>query len=274
MRLTRKQLEQLAYDTMDEYNRKLGTTFSANTVELAFFTPKNGVTVYEEICTRYFKRHLSEEYKSPGFFENFAAMAMIGDIKDGILVREDMDIPEYEWHHIFLHELSHILACREEIGGELFYDRFCMGYAESPEEDGYINAGYAIWREFSAELFAMDIDDGCVPFTISSMKKHIINLCKEITFDNPNAKEAMYRLLIYLFKSDDYYLSKDADEFSEMIKKCGVSVVLDFEPVIRLIFAHLAGESAWKTDVDFIMELGFLYSLSITNKRLNAIANS
>ena len=30
---------------------------------------------------------------------------MIGDIKDGILVREDMDIPEYEWHHIFLHEL-------------------------------------------------------------------------------------------------------------------------------------------------------------------------
>ena len=45
MRLTRKQLEKLAYDAMDEYNRKLGTTFSANTVELAFFTPKNGVTV-------------------------------------------------------------------------------------------------------------------------------------------------------------------------------------------------------------------------------------
>ena len=82
MRLTRKQLEQLAYDTMDEYNRKLGTYFSANTVELAFFTPKNGVAVYEEICTRYFKRHLSEKYKSPGFFENFAAMAMIGDINE------------------------------------------------------------------------------------------------------------------------------------------------------------------------------------------------
>ena len=65
MRLTRKQLEQLAYDTMDEYNRKLGTYFSANTVELAFFTPKNGVAVYEEICTRHFKRHLSETYKYP-----------------------------------------------------------------------------------------------------------------------------------------------------------------------------------------------------------------
>ena len=274
MRLTRKQLEQLAYDTMDEYNRKLGTTFSANTVELAFFTPKNGVAVYEEICTRYFKRHLSEKYKSPDFFENFAAMAMIGDIKDGILVREDMDIPEYEWHHIFLHELSHILACREEIGGELFYDRFCMDYAESPEEDGYINAGYAIWREFSAELFAMDLDDDCTPFSINEVKNYIINLCKEITLDNPNAKEAMYRLLIYLFKSDDYYLSKDADEFLERIKKCGVSVVLDFEPVIRLIFAHLAGESAWKIDVDFITELGFLYSLSITDKRLNVLVNS
>ena len=40
MRLTRKQLEQLAYDTMDEYNRKLGTYFSANTVELAFLLRK------------------------------------------------------------------------------------------------------------------------------------------------------------------------------------------------------------------------------------------
>ena len=50
--------------------------------------------------------------------------------------------------------------------------------------------------------------------------------------------------------------------------------MLDFEPVIRLIFAHLDGEAAWKIDVDFITELGFLYSLSITNKRLNAIANS
>ena len=100
----------------------------------------------------------------------------------------------------------------------MFYDRFCMDYAESPEEDGYINAGYAIWREFSAELFAMDLDDDCTPFSINEVKKYIINLCKEITLDNPNAKEAMYRLLIYLFKSDDYYLSKDADEFSERIK--------------------------------------------------------
>ena len=273
MRLTRKQLEQLAHDTMDEYNRKLGTYFSANTVELAFFTPKNGVAVYEEFCIRYFKRQLSEKYKSSGFFENFAAMAMIGDIKDGILVREDMDIPEYEWHHIFLHELSHILACREEIGGELFYDLFCVDYAESPEEDGYINAGYAIWREFSAELFAMDIDDGCVPFTISSVKKYIINLCKEITFDEPNAKEAMYRLLIFLFKSDDYYFSKNEDDFIKHISNCGLSVVLDFESVIRLVYQHLAGDSSWKIDVDFIMELGFLYTLSIANKRFKTIAN-
>lgn len=273
MRITRKQLVQLAYDTMNEYNIKMGTAFSSDTVELAFFTPKNGVAVYEEFCTRYFKRQLSEKYKLPEFFENFAAMAMIGDIKDGILVREDMDIPEYEWHHIFLHELSHILACREEIGGELFFDLFCVDYAESPEEDGYINAGYAIWREFSAELFAMDIDDGCVPFTISSVKKYIINLCKEITFDEPNAKEAMYRLLIFLFKSDDYYFSKNEDDFIKHISNCGLSVVLDFESVIRLVYQHLAGDSSWKIDVDFIMELGFLYTLSIVNKRFKTIAN-
>ena len=38
---------------------------------------------------------------------------------------------------------------------------------------GYINAGYAIWREFSAELFAMDLDDDCTPFSINEVKKYI-----------------------------------------------------------------------------------------------------
>ena len=83
----------------------------------------------------------------------------------------------------------------------------------------------------------------------------------------------MYSLLIFLFKSDDYYFSKNEDDFIKHISNCGLSVVLDFESVIRLVYQHLAGDSSWKIDVDFIMELGFLYTLSIANKRFKTIAN-
>lgn len=81
----------------------------------------------------------------------------------------------------------------------------------------------------------------------------------------------MYRLLIFLFKSNDYYFSKNEDDFIKHISNCGLSVVLDFESVIRLVYQHLASDSSWKIDVDFIMELGFLYTLSIANTRNNLL---
>jgi len=268
MKLTQEKLLQLVYDSMDEINEKIGTDFSKDKIVIDFFTPDNGVDVYKNLCQKYFPQYLKEKYKEQGYFQTFAAMAFIGEKKDGILIREDMDLSCFEWHHIILHELSHIIVCREELNGENFYDKYCVDYAENSIEDGYINAGYAIWREFSAEVFALDLDDSIVPYTLNDVKQRIQELLSYIKFDVPTAKEAMYKLLNTIFKSDDYYLSKNEDDFISKIQKSKVSNILIFDPVIRIVFRQLSRKCAWEINVEFIRELGcaYLFCLSSTVK--------
>lgn len=263
MRLTQEKILQLVYQTMEEINQKIGTDFSKDKIEIAFFTPTTGVSVYEKLCERYFPKHLTQEYKQKGYFETFAAMAFIGEEKDGILIREDVDLSAFEWHHMILHEFSHIIVCREELNGEMFYDKYCVDYADNTIEDGGINAGYAIWREFSAEVFALDLDDAIYPYSLNDAKRRIDELVPFISVENPNAKEAMQKLLNIIFKSDDYYLSKNADEFISRIKKSKVSIILIFEVMIRLVFEQLSHKCAWKIDIDFIREFGCQYLLCL-----------
>ena len=263
MRLTQEKIHQLVYQTMEEINQKLGTDFSKDKIEIAFFTPTTGISVYEKLCKRYFPKHLTQEYRQKGYFETFAAMAFIGEEKDGILIREDVDLFAFEWHHMILHEFSHIIVCREELNGEMFYDKYCVDYADNTIEDGCINAGYAIWREFSAEVFALDLDDAIYPYYLNDAKDRIDELVSLITAKNSNAKEAMQKLLNVIFKSDDYYLSKSADEFISRIKKSRVSNILIFASIIRLVFEQLSHKCAWKINVDFIREFGSQYLLCL-----------
>ena len=274
MKLTKEQLLNLVYSTMEEMNAKLETDFSEDTVEIAFFVPNNGIAVYEALCSRYFPSHLSEDYKKESFFLSFAAMAFVGEEKDGILIREDLDLSLAEWHHIILHELSHLLVIREELNGENFYQKYCVDYAENTEEDGIINAGYAIWREFSAEVFALDLDDSIMPYSLNDASSRINKLLPLISPPDPIAKEALQKSLNYLFKSDDYYFAEDEEEFIERIAKSKAKKLLDFELVIRHIYKHLSHECAWEIDLDFIRDLGYFYTLGATNKLLkNRILN-
>ena len=96
MTLTQEKILQFVYKTMEEINQKLGTDFLKDKIEIAFFTPKTGVSVYEKLCKRYFPKHLTQEYKQEGYFEAFAAMAFIGAEKDGILIRDDLDLSPFE----------------------------------------------------------------------------------------------------------------------------------------------------------------------------------
>ena len=73
----------------------------------------------------------------------------------------------------------------------------------------------------------------------------------------------MQKLLNVIFKSDDYYLSKSADEFISRIKKSKVSKILIFESIIRLVFEQLSHECAWEIDIDFIREFGCQYLLCL-----------
>ena len=266
MKLTKKQLLDIVYSTMEEMNEKLDTEFSKDNVEIAFFVPENGIAVYEALCSRYFPSHLSEKYKNEGYFLSFAAMAFVGEEKDGILIREDLDLPSVEWHHIFLHELSHILVIREELNGENFFDKYCVDYADNSEEDGIINAGYAIWREFSAEVFAQDLDDSIMPYSLNDAAARINELLPLVSPPDPIAKEALQRSLNLLFKSDDYYFAENEEDFIKRISKSKAKKLLDFELVIRHIYKHLSKECAWEIDLEFIRDLGTFYLLGASQK--------
>ena len=87
MRLTKEKIHQLVYETMEEVNRKLGTDFLKEKLEIEFFTPSTGILAYERICKN-FPRYLEENYQEEGYFETFAAMAFLGEGKNGILIRE------------------------------------------------------------------------------------------------------------------------------------------------------------------------------------------
>ena len=267
MRLPKEKIHQLVYETMEEINEKLGTDFSKEKLEIEFFTPSEGILAYEKIC-RNFPKYLEEKYQEEGYFETFAAMAFLGEDKDGILIREGIDADERDWHHIILHEFSHIIVGHDELDGENFFDKYCRGYAADITEDGWINAGYAIWREFSAEMFALDLDDSVYPYSINDEKNRIKKLLSRIRVGDVCAKESLQKILNILFKSDEYYYSKNEDEFIEKIKRSKASAVLLFEPVIRMVFAHLLQERAWKINIEFITSLGYQYILCLANREV------
>ena len=101
-----------------------------------------------------------------------------------------------------------IYCVHHELDGKSFYDEYCEGYAHSNEEDGMINAGYAVWRECIAEIIAIECDDNCDIFPIRDKKKMLAQLRDEI--DQRDGKPVSYTHLD-VYKRQD---SNHADAFT------------------------------------------------------------
>ena len=144
------------------FNERLGAEFSEDNLVLCCFQTENQQEVFEQFCKQYFPDRLEDRYTEDGYFD-FHASAFVGtgDGADGILLRTDIARHPAELKHILLHELAHIFCTRNEIDGDNFFERYCMDDTISREEDGTINAGYAVWRELIAELIAFELDDNC-----------------------------------------------------------------------------------------------------------------
>ena len=140
-RYTEQELRDIFYDALDFFNEALDSGITRDNTVLAFFTPENGLEVYEQFCREHFPRNLDEGYKAEGYFQSFAAQAFMGRGRYGVMVRADIDFPLPELRRVFLHEISHLFCCENEIEGGGFFDRYCMG---SGAEDGMMNAGYAV----------------------------------------------------------------------------------------------------------------------------------
>ena len=158
--------------------------------------------------------------------------------------------------HIFLHELAHIYCVHHELDGKSFYDEYCEGYAHSNEEDGMINAGYAVWRECIAEIIAIECDDNCDIFPIRDKKKMLTQLRDEI--DQRDGKLLVSEILTAVMTSAEVEASQTWDEAEKAIHSLKLFDTAPEMDLMRLVFNQLQ-DRLIEIDVDFISELGFLY---------------
>ena len=167
---TRNELTEYFFEALDMFNDCLDSDISKENVLLEFFTPENGVAVYESFCRDHFPKLLEEPYKEEGYFESFGAQAFVNETEYGVLIREDINFTLGGVLQMFLHEISHLYCTKNEIDGGGFFDKYCMG---SGPEDGMMNAGYAIWREAVADIMADSIISEYATTTLSAIKKFV-----------------------------------------------------------------------------------------------------
>ena len=244
-------------------NERMGTEFSEDNLVLCCFQTENQQEVFEQFCKQYFPERLTDRYKEDGYFD-FHASAFVGEGEnsvDGILLRTDVERSPATLYHILLHELAHIFCTHNELGGDSFYKRYCMDDTLSSEEDGAINAGYAIWRELIAELIAFEMDDNCLVLALED-KENILRYYME-ELEDGNRKMAVSMILCEALTSREGEMSSTWSAAQKKIAKYKPFDNQLFMDLLELVFRKLRKNFA-EIDRDFILELGSLYLFLIT----------
>lgn len=244
-------------------NERMGTEFSEDNLVLSCFQTENQQEVFEQFCKQYFPDRLTDRYKEDGYFD-FHASAFVGEGEnsvDGVLLRTDVERTPATLYHILLHELAHIFCTHNELGGDSFYKRCCMDDTLSSEEDGAINAGYAIWRELIAELIASEKDDNCVVLSLED-KEDILRYYME-ELEDGNRKMAVSMILCEALTSCE---GEPAATWNATKRKVAKYEPFDdplFMDLLELVVRKLK-KNFVEIDRDFILELGSRYLFLVT----------
>lgn len=249
-------------------NERMGTEFSEDNLVLRCFQTENQQEVFGEFCKQYFPDRLTDRYKEDGYFD-FHASAFVGEGEsgvDGVLLRTDIERTPATLYHILLHELAHIFCTRNEIDGDNFYERYCMDDTISREEDGTINAGYAVWRELAAELIAFELDDNCdvVPLR---RKKDLLSYYEGELLTG-NGKIGVSMILCEAMTSAEGEASMTWDAAKSKFARFKPFDDPLYRDLLELVFTHIR-ECFIEIDRDFIYEIGVLY-LSIAAQAMIA----
>ena len=243
---TKEELTEYFFEALDTFNACMDSDIDEDNVLLEFFTPANGVKVYESFCRAHFPNMLEENYKEPGYFESFGASAFLNAKEYGVLIREDIDFTLGEILQMFLHEISHLYCSRNEIEGGNFFDKYCMG---SGVEDGMMNAGYAIWREAVADILADSIMSEYSTMTLGNVADTIDDLYAELAA----------LIIVYIMISSEVAGTTDWEEAEKAIKKF---IKIDrpiFITILKQVFEQLHRTPFWEITPEFIMTLGRTY---------------
>ena len=244
-------------------NERLGTEFSEDNLVLRCFQTENQQEVFEQFCKQYFPDRLTDRYKEDGYFD-FHASAFIGEGEnsvDGILLRTDVERSPATLYHILLHELAHIFCTHNELAGDSFYKRYCMDDTLSSEEDGAINAGYAVWRELIAELIASETDDNCDFLSLEDKEDILRDYMEEL--EDGDRKLAVSMILCEALTSRE---GEPAATWGDTKKKIEKYKPFDdplFMDMLELVVRKLKRNFV-EIDREFILEFGSLYLFLVT----------
>lgn len=255
-RYTEQELRDIFFDALDFFNETLDSGITRDNTILAFFTPDNGLEVYEQFCRKYFPKHLDENYTADGYFQSFAAQAFVGKECYGVMIRADIDFRLPELHRIFLHEISHLFCCENEIEGGGFFDRYCMG---SGVEDGMMNAGYAIWREAVADIMADSVLSEYTDLTLEEVREEVGRLYHLLSPANPYSKKCMTLIIVYVVATREVGGAAEwAFAETDLKKHLGLDDQTLYA-ILKMTFDNLHQSPFWSITPEFIMELGEAY---------------
>ncbi|MBS5322051.1 MAG: hypothetical protein KHY15_12205, partial [Alistipes putredinis] len=181
-------------------------------------------------------------------------------------LRTDIARHPAELKHILLHELAHIFCTRNELGGDNFYERYCMDDTISREEDGTINAGYAVWRELAAELISFELDDNCDVVPLRRKKELLSYYEGELL--TGNGKMGVSMILCEAMTSAEGEASMTWDAAKSKFTRFKPFDDPLYRDLLELVFTHVR-EYFIVIDRDFIYEIGVLY-LSIAAQAMIA----
>lgn len=253
----------------DLFNEECGTNYSLENIKVAYCTMSDAVEVYKDFTEKY---GFHSGRRNMDDFEFVLAEAFVGqtDIDDpnhvdGILVRKDppaaMDNPEY-YMGILVHELAHIFCITHEIetagkNGQRFFDLYCADTPGTPAEmynNGYMNAGYAIWYKFIADI-VQDIIYQQPSKHLDQIIPVLLLLADDMKIGNLMAKASLSR---YLAEIMNTWEGSEAETFNEL-RPILEDLKLPFIRIIEHVFNNLHGKDCHKIDPEFIEDLGTMY---------------
>jgi hypothetical protein len=204
-------------------------------------------------------------------FESELAEAFIGqtDIDDpnhvdGILIRLDppKEFSDQKYYQlIIVHELAHIFCTTHELetaekAGQRFYDLYCEGKENTPAENfnnGFISAGYAIWREFIAEVVS-DIVYQQPSMHLCILATQLRSYAEKIRVGNPDSKLYMHKYLSEIINSHEGGDIEEWDDLEAILH----DLELPFVNIVKHVFKILH-HKCYVIDPYVIEELGSMY---------------
>ncbi|WP_297998792.1 hypothetical protein [uncultured Oscillibacter sp.] len=256
-----------------------GNFFNDHNLKLEFFHLENGTSVYAQFCKKYFPAYLTkyyDDFTKEGYMDSFEAQAFINGDVYGILCSLDSDMEPNRWYEIILHELVHIYCTTHEIGGDNFFDKFCVN-KETGNIDSTIGTGYALWREFIAYYWGANLDPFSDQLSLVQVREKVREIDKEVDAENPSAKMLVSQILAYIFRNPEVYHAANATAAYELLEKNKVfdsdTQIKYYQPLLQAIFEQLAKDDYCKITFSFIEDLGFAYTNMVVRRKVEALWN-